>query len=69
MEASRRVGGGALMGGPQYRMSILRNPHVPCHYFGNFHVDFKNVLFTDLAPRRCYVWPLSPPFCEVTTAP
>ena len=25
--------------------------------------------FSDSAPPRCYVWPLSPPFCEVQTPP
>ena len=34
---------GPLTGGPQCRMSILRNGHVPCYYFYNFHVDFKMV--------------------------
>ena len=33
--------GGALDGGAQCRMSNLRNPHVPCHHFCYFHVDFK----------------------------
>ena len=32
------------MGGPQCRLSILRNDHVPCHYFCNVHGDFKKVL-------------------------
>ena len=32
---------GALDGGPQCHMSILRNGNVPCRYFCNFHVDFK----------------------------
>ena len=31
------------MGGSLCRMSILRNGYVPCHYFYNFHVDFKIV--------------------------
>ena len=35
--------GGPLTGGPQCRMSNLRNGYVPCHYFLNFHVDFKMV--------------------------
>ena len=35
--------GGPLKGGPQCRMSILRNGHVPCHYFHNFNVDLKIV--------------------------
>ena len=26
---------------PQCRLSILRNGHVPCHYFYNFHADSK----------------------------
>ena len=34
----------ALDGGPQCRLSILRNAHVPCNYFFNFHVDFKKAL-------------------------
>ena len=34
---------GPLTGGPQCRMSILRNGHVPCHYFYNFHVEFEMV--------------------------
>ena len=32
---------GPLMGGPQCRLSILRNGNVPCHYFRNFPVNFK----------------------------
>ena len=40
-------GGGAslgfLTGGPQCRLSLLRNGNVPCHYFLNFPVDFKIV--------------------------
>ena len=32
---------GPLTGGPQCRMSNLRNPHVPFHYFCYFHVNFK----------------------------
>ena len=31
------------MGGPQCRLSILRNGNVPCRYFLNFTVDFKIV--------------------------
>ena len=31
------------MGGPQCRLSILRNGNVVCHYFRNFPVDFKIV--------------------------
>ena len=31
------------MGGPQCRMSNLRNGYVNCHYFSNFHIDFKMV--------------------------
>ena len=34
---------GALDGGPQCRLSILRNGNVPCHYFLDFSVDFKIV--------------------------
>ena len=38
-------GGGALkgplMGGPQCRLSILRNGNVPLHYSLDFPVDFK----------------------------
>ena len=34
---------GALDGGPQCRMSNLRNGHVNCHYFSNVHVDFKKL--------------------------
>ena len=30
-----------LVGGPQYRMSILRNDNVPLHYLCNYPVDFK----------------------------
>ena len=37
------VGVGALAGGPQCRMSIVRNAHVPFRYFCNFHVNFKKV--------------------------
>ena len=33
-------GGG---GGPQCRLSILRNGNVPCRYFLNVPVDFKIV--------------------------
>ena len=32
---------GPLTGGPQCRMSILRNDNVPCRYFCNYHVDFR----------------------------
>ena len=32
---------GPLMGGPQCRLSILRNGNVPCRYFSNVSVDFK----------------------------
>ena len=31
------------MGGPQCRLSILRNDNVPCRYFLNVPVDFKIV--------------------------
>ena len=31
---------GPLMGGPQCRLSILRNGNVPCRYFLNVPVDF-----------------------------
>ena len=31
------------MGGPQCRLSILRNGNVPCRYFLNVPVDFKIV--------------------------
>ena len=34
---------GPLMGGPQCRLSILRNGNVPCRYFRDFPVDFKIV--------------------------
>ena len=34
---------GPLMGGPQCRLSILRNGNVPCRYFSDFPVDFKIV--------------------------
>ena len=34
---------GPLMGGPQCRLSILRNDNVPCCYFSNISVDFKVV--------------------------
>ena len=35
---------GPLMGGPQCRLSILRNAmDVTCHYFSNVHVDLKKV--------------------------
>ena len=33
------------MGGPQCRLSILRNGNVPCHYFLDFPVDFKIVQY------------------------
>ena len=32
---------GALDGGPQCRMSNLRNGNVPCRYLCISHVDFK----------------------------
>ena len=35
------TGVGPLTGGPQCRMSILRNDNVPCHYLCNYPVDFK----------------------------
>ena len=35
---------GPLTGGPQCRMSNLRNGHVNCHYFSHFHVDLKKLL-------------------------
>ena len=41
MEVVGEVVGGFLDGGPQCRMSDLRNPHVPCHYICYFHVDLK----------------------------
>ena len=34
---------GALDGGPQCRVAILRNGNVPCHYFLNVPVDLKIV--------------------------
>ena len=34
---------GPLMGGPQCRLSILRNGNVPCRYFLNVPVEFKIV--------------------------
>ena len=34
---------GPLMGGPQSRLSVLRNGNVPCRYFLNVPVDFKIV--------------------------
>ena len=34
---------GPLMGGPECRLSILRNCNVPCRYFKNVPVDFKIV--------------------------
>ena len=34
---------GPLTGGPLCRMSNLRKGHVNCHYFSNFHVDFKKL--------------------------
>ena len=36
-----RDSAGTLDGGPQCRMSILRNGNVACRYFCNFNVDFK----------------------------
>ena len=32
---------GPLTGGPQSRLSLLRNGNVPCRYFRNVLVDFK----------------------------
>ena len=32
---------GAIDGGPQCRLSILRNGIVPCRYFRNVPVDFE----------------------------
>ena len=34
---------GPLMGGPQCRLSILRNGNVPCQYVENVPVDFRMV--------------------------
>ena len=54
------MGGG---GGPQCRLSILRNAHVPCHYFCNVHVDFKKVSFclSNLRNTLCHVVYFYPP--------
>ena len=50
------VGGvGPLMGGPQCRMSNLRNGNVPCRYFYNIHVDFKIVYCRMSNLRNGYV--------------
>ena len=46
---------GALDGGPQRHLSILRNDHVPCHYFCNVCVDLKNVACQNLRNTLCHV--------------
>ena len=51
---------GALDGGSQCRLSILRNGNVPCRYFQNFPVDFKivqcclSILRNDNVPYRYF---------------
>ena len=40
---SARAEKGPLMGGPQCRLSILKNGNVPCRNFFNVPVDFKIV--------------------------
>ena len=44
-------------GGPQCRMSNLRNGYVNCHYFSNFHVDFKmlSCRMSNLRNGLCHV--------------
>ena len=48
------------MGGPQCRLSILRNGSVPCRYFVNVPVDFKivqcrlSILRNDNIPCRYF---------------
>ena len=53
------IGWGPLMGGggggPQCRLSILRNGNVPCHYFLDFLVDFKIVQCHLSILRKGYV--------------
>ena len=48
---------GHLTGGPQCRLSNLRNGYVNCHYFSNFHVDFKMVScrMSNLMNGPCHV--------------
>ena len=48
---------GPLAGGPQCRMSNLRNDYVNCHYSSNFHVDFKMVScrMSNLMNGLCHV--------------
>ena len=45
-----------LTGGPQSRMSNLRNDYVTCHYFYHFHVDLKLVscLMSMLRNDQCH---------------
>ena len=51
---------GALNGGPQCRLAILRNGNVPCRYFLNFPVDYKivqcrlSILRKDNVPCRYF---------------
>ena len=39
--SSRRNRGALDVGGGQYRMSIIRNDNVPCHYLCNYPINFK----------------------------
>ena len=48
----------ALDGGPQCRLSILRNDNVPCHYFLDFPVNLKKVQ-CGLSILKRWQWPLS----------
>ena len=40
------------MGGPQCRLSILRNGNVPCRYFLNFPVELKKSLMAPVDFRK-----------------
>ena len=43
---------GPLTGGPQCRMSNLRNVNVPCHYLWIIHVVFKNSLMSHVKFKK-----------------
>ena len=42
-----------LMGGPQCRLSILRNGNVPCRYFLNVPVYFKKSPMSPVDFKKC----------------
>ena len=53
---------GALDGGPQCRMSNLRNGNVPCPHFCNIHADSKIVScrMSNLSNCPCHVTNIFP---------